>query len=223
MLQLCAGREWRRVSRGQHQLTAQRKAAAHLLRRRSSRPQLRRSTPFPPTRPAARPRWQVAYSDRKKRMAVLVSKLDHCLYDLLIRHNAGELDCDIPVVISNHPGGRAGGRAGVAGAAGPKRAAAPRLRGLAGPPGMPRSWNVHAGPLLAGRPRAACAECAVLLTVLAALAPVVCADLEEVAKKFNIPFRHLPLANGKDPAAKAAQEVGMWEQEAGRCEAAFPC
>ena len=28
---------------------------------------------------------------------------DHCLYDLLLRHRAGELDCDIPVVIGNHP------------------------------------------------------------------------------------------------------------------------
>lgn len=34
-------------------------------------------------------------------MALLVSKMDHCLYDLLIRHEAGELECDIPVVVSN--------------------------------------------------------------------------------------------------------------------------
>jgi formyltetrahydrofolate deformylase len=36
-------------------------------------------------------------------MAVLVSKMDHCLFDLLIRQRSGELHCDIPVVISNHP------------------------------------------------------------------------------------------------------------------------
>lgn len=36
-------------------------------------------------------------------MAVLVSKMDHCLFDLLIRQRNGELRCDIPVVISNHP------------------------------------------------------------------------------------------------------------------------
>lgn len=56
---------------------------------------------------------QVSYSDRLKRVAILVSKLDHCLYDLLIRREAGELPCDIPVVISNHPGasGWAGGPA----------------------------------------------------------------------------------------------------------------
>ena len=39
---------------------------------------------------------------RLKRMAVLVSKSDHCLYDLLIRHQSGELPCAIPVIISNH-------------------------------------------------------------------------------------------------------------------------
>ena len=32
-----------------------------------------------------------------------VSKLDHCLYDLLLRHRSGELECEIPLVISNHP------------------------------------------------------------------------------------------------------------------------
>lgn len=33
------------------------------------------------------------------------SKLDHCLYDLLIRVENGELACSIPIIISNHPGG----------------------------------------------------------------------------------------------------------------------
>jgi formyltetrahydrofolate hydrolase len=46
---------------------------------------------------------QVSYRPRRKRMAVLVSKMDHCLFDLLIRQRSGELHCDIPVVISNHP------------------------------------------------------------------------------------------------------------------------
>jgi formyltetrahydrofolate deformylase len=40
---------------------------------------------------------------QKKRMAVFVSKYDHCLYDLLLRHRAGELNCEIPLIISNHP------------------------------------------------------------------------------------------------------------------------
>ncbi|GBF87654.1 formyltetrahydrofolate deformylase [Raphidocelis subcapitata] len=42
------------------------------------------------------------YRPQPKRMGILVSKLDHCLWDLLIRHHSGELRCDIPVVISNH-------------------------------------------------------------------------------------------------------------------------
>ncbi|MEE1757909.1 formyltetrahydrofolate deformylase [Streptomyces sp. SP18BB07] len=40
---------------------------------------------------------------RRKRVAVLVSKTDHCLLDLLWRHRRGELQMDVPMVISNHP------------------------------------------------------------------------------------------------------------------------
>ncbi len=47
--------------------------------------------------------WQIAYASRRKRMAILVSRYDHCLYDLLLRHRAGELDCEIPLIVSNHP------------------------------------------------------------------------------------------------------------------------
>src|SRR3954449_9909387 len=47
--------------------------------------------------------WRVGFTDRPKRMAVLVSKQGHCLIDLLWRHEAGELDAEIPLVISNHP------------------------------------------------------------------------------------------------------------------------
>jgi formyltetrahydrofolate deformylase len=47
--------------------------------------------------------WQVAYGTRTKRVALFVSRFDHCLYDLLLRHRAGELDCEIPVIVSNHP------------------------------------------------------------------------------------------------------------------------
>jgi formyltetrahydrofolate deformylase len=38
-----------------------------------------------------------------KRMAIFVSKTDHCLYDLLLRHRYGELRCEIPLIVSNHP------------------------------------------------------------------------------------------------------------------------
>ncbi|KAL0032208.1 hypothetical protein WJX77_011056 [Trebouxia sp. C0004] len=47
--------------------------------------------------------WQIYYDNKVKRVAILVSKLDHCLYDLLIRLKAGELSCQVPVIISNHP------------------------------------------------------------------------------------------------------------------------
>jgi formyltetrahydrofolate deformylase len=47
-------------------------------------------------------KWHLFFSDVKPRMAVFVSKFDHCLWDLLLRHRAGELKCDIPVIISNH-------------------------------------------------------------------------------------------------------------------------
>jgi formyltetrahydrofolate deformylase len=40
--------------------------------------------------------------ERKKRMAIFVSKTDHCLFDLLWRQRAGELRCEIPLIISNH-------------------------------------------------------------------------------------------------------------------------
>jgi formyltetrahydrofolate deformylase len=48
-------------------------------------------------------RWRIAWSDRRKRMALFVSRYDHCLHDLLWRHRAGELRCEIPLVVSNHP------------------------------------------------------------------------------------------------------------------------
>lgn len=47
-------------------------------------------------------RWQLAYTDQVKRMALLVSRYDHCLLDLLWRWQSGELRVDIPFVISNH-------------------------------------------------------------------------------------------------------------------------
>jgi formyltetrahydrofolate deformylase len=35
-------------------------------------------------------------------VAIFVSKTDHCLYDLLLRHRSGELPCEIPLIVSNH-------------------------------------------------------------------------------------------------------------------------
>ncbi|MBI5498458.1 MAG: formyltetrahydrofolate deformylase [Deltaproteobacteria bacterium] len=48
-------------------------------------------------------RVEVRLSTDVKRAAILVSKQDHCFYDLLLRHRAGELNCQIPLIISNHP------------------------------------------------------------------------------------------------------------------------
>ncbi len=46
--------------------------------------------------------WRLAESSRKPRMAVFVSKFDHCLADLLYRYRSGELHCELPIVLSNH-------------------------------------------------------------------------------------------------------------------------
>jgi len=46
--------------------------------------------------------WRVSFTDRPKRMAIMVSKQGHCLIDLLWRWKAGEQDAEIPLVISNH-------------------------------------------------------------------------------------------------------------------------
>ena len=47
--------------------------------------------------------WRLARSTDRARIAIFVSKHDHCLQDLLYRHQSGELRCDIPLIISNHP------------------------------------------------------------------------------------------------------------------------
>jgi len=47
--------------------------------------------------------WKLSYAERVRKIAVFASKQEHCLYDLLIRHRAGELACEIAMVISNHP------------------------------------------------------------------------------------------------------------------------
>ena len=48
-------------------------------------------------------RWSVSYPRRRKRAGILVSKLDHCLTDLLWRWKSGELSMDLAFVLSNHP------------------------------------------------------------------------------------------------------------------------
>jgi formyltetrahydrofolate deformylase len=47
--------------------------------------------------------WSLRFSDERQRVAVFVSKYDHCLYDLLLRSKSGELRGEVALVISNHP------------------------------------------------------------------------------------------------------------------------
>ena len=46
--------------------------------------------------------WSVHRQESKPRMAIFVSKYDHCLYDILSRYSTGELHVEIPLIISNH-------------------------------------------------------------------------------------------------------------------------
>ncbi len=47
--------------------------------------------------------WRLSLSSHRPRVIIFVSKYDHCLVDLLYRHQSGELACEIPLIISNHP------------------------------------------------------------------------------------------------------------------------
>lgn len=47
--------------------------------------------------------WSLHLGSVRPKMALFVSKYNHCLYDLLGRHNSGELPVDIPFILSNHP------------------------------------------------------------------------------------------------------------------------
>ncbi|MGB8733700.1 MAG: formyltetrahydrofolate deformylase [Candidatus Sulfotelmatobacter sp.] len=61
------------------------------------------ATNFSPIAEKFQMTWRLAQSSHRSRMIILVSKYDHCLVDLLYRHQSGELACDIPLIISNHP------------------------------------------------------------------------------------------------------------------------
>lgn len=47
--------------------------------------------------------FKLYFSDEKPRMAIFVSKMSHCLFDLLARYSAGEWNVEIPLIVSNHP------------------------------------------------------------------------------------------------------------------------
>lgn len=46
--------------------------------------------------------WKLHFSDQKKRMAIFVTKLSHCFYDILYRYRSGEWQLEIPLIVSNH-------------------------------------------------------------------------------------------------------------------------
>src|SRR5580698_2776914 len=62
---------------------------------------------FSPIAETFQMKWRLAQSSQRPRMVILVSKYDHCLVDLLYRHKSGELACEIPLIISNHPDNQA--------------------------------------------------------------------------------------------------------------------
>lgn len=47
--------------------------------------------------------WKITDSQEKQKVALLASKESHCLIDILHRWHSGELQCDIPCIIANHP------------------------------------------------------------------------------------------------------------------------
>lgn len=47
--------------------------------------------------------YKLSFTDTPQRMAIFVSKMSHCLYDILARYIAGDWDVEIPIIISNHP------------------------------------------------------------------------------------------------------------------------
>lgn len=47
-------------------------------------------------------KWRMYAANKKPKMALFVSKYDHCLYDILGRYNSGELFLEIPFILSNH-------------------------------------------------------------------------------------------------------------------------
>lgn len=46
--------------------------------------------------------WSLHFSKQKKRVAIFVTKMSHCLYDILYRYHSGEWHMEIPLIISNH-------------------------------------------------------------------------------------------------------------------------
>ncbi len=65
------------------------------------------TTKFKPIAKKFNMAWNLYFSGQKTRVAIFVSRHLHCLYDLLLRQKAGQLPCDISLIVSNHPQARA--------------------------------------------------------------------------------------------------------------------
>src|SRR5262249_51386215 len=61
---------------------------------------------FGPTADRFQMRWRLEQSSLPHRVALFVSKYASCLVALLYRHQAGELACEVPLIVSNHPDAR---------------------------------------------------------------------------------------------------------------------
>lgn len=57
---------------------------------------------FKPIADAFQMNWQLKLNTKRPKMAIFVSRYDHCLADLLYRYQNGELHCEIPLILSNH-------------------------------------------------------------------------------------------------------------------------
>ena len=61
---------------------------------------------FQPLAESFQMQWQLAYSAARPAVAIFVSQQQHCLVDLLFRHQIGELRCEIPLIVGNHEAAR---------------------------------------------------------------------------------------------------------------------
>ncbi|WP_282014167.1 formyltetrahydrofolate deformylase [Marinifilum flexuosum] len=58
---------------------------------------------FEPLAKEFKAHWRIEFSGQKQRVAIFVSKYDHCLQEILWRYNMNEYEIEIPLIISNHP------------------------------------------------------------------------------------------------------------------------
>jgi formyltetrahydrofolate deformylase len=129
--------------------------------------------------------WRIAYAHERRRAALMASREDHCLLDLLWRQHRGELDMEIECVISNHEDAR-----GEVEGLGVPFHHVPVAKGNKGPA------EARALELLAGR---------VELVVLARYMQILSADfLERIGcPVINIHHSFLPAFAGADPYGRA--------------------